>query len=237
MTGYEQQLYARAEILDETGELAEAVGEILSGASGAGVDPRAVTSLRNAVRALDPAEGQPGYQAGSSADRHPGTGYGSDAEFLEAAVDAETAVSDWLADTDRLEEQVIAALDKAHDDLARALRDRDLEVAQEALAAAHAMPTGDPCTGCHGVKAAAIGAAEKAVATALERRRDAARRISICEDTAEILDPLADRLRAALQALRQVPGDLGEVYQLVYEFIRGGGKMPRYGRWIEGAPA
>lgn len=68
-----------------------------------------------------------------------------------------------------------------------------------------------------------------------ERIRDAARRISICEDTAEILDPLARRLQAALQALRQVPHDLGEVYELVYEFIRGGGKMPRFGMWIEGA--
>jgi hypothetical protein len=37
-----------------------------------------------------------------------------------------------------------------------------------------------------------------------------------------------------LQALRQVPHDLGEVYELVYAFIRRGGKMPRPGRWITG---
>jgi hypothetical protein len=37
-----------------------------------------------------------------------------------------------------------------------------------------------------------------------------------------------------LQALRQVPHDLGEVYELVYGFIRRGGKMPRPGRWITG---
>ena len=99
------------------------------------------------------------------------------------------------------------------------------------------MPTKKDCDGCHGRKAAAIAAAEAAIAGAEERIRDATRRIGICEDTAEILDPLARRLHAALHALRQVPHDLGEVYELIYAFIRRGGKMPRPGRWIEGAPA
>jgi hypothetical protein len=236
MTGYEQQLYARAEMLDETGELAEAVKEILGGASGAGVDPRAVASLRAAVRALDLVGGPaPGYQVGSGTARHPGTGYGSDAEFLEAVADAETAVAGWLGDADRLQEQVVAALDAAERDLEQARQ--DLAQAQADLAAAHARPTKNPCEGCHGRKAAAIAAAEAAVAAAEARIRDAERRIGICEDTAGILDPLAGRLRAALQALRQVPADLGEVYQLVYDFIRRGGKMPCHGRWIQGAPA
>jgi hypothetical protein len=235
MTAYEQQLYARAETLDETGELAVAVTEILSGASGAGVDPRAVTSLRDAVQALDPAGGQPGYQAGSSTGRHPGIGYGSDAEFLEAISDSETAVTDWLGDADRLQEQVTAALDKACDDLDRA--QGDLQAARAELAAACAMQTRDPCDGCHGAKAAAIAAAEAAIADAEDRIADATGRIGLCEDTAGVVDPLAGRLRTALHALRQVPGDLGEVYELVYEFIRRGGKMPRHGRWIEGAPA
>ncbi len=34
-----------------------------------------------------------------------------------------------------------------------------------------------------------------------------------------------------------VPQDLGEVYELIYEFVRRGGKLPRYPRWIEGANA
>ena len=96
------------------------------------------------------------------------------------------------------------------------------------------MPVKEECDGCHSRKAAAIAAAEAAIAGAEERIRDADRRISICQDTAEILDPLARRLQAALQALRQVPHDLGEVYELIYAFIRRGGKMPRLGRWIEG---
>jgi hypothetical protein len=102
------------------------------------------------------------------------------------------------------------------------------------LAAAYAMPTTTDCDGRHGRKAAAITAAEAAIAAAEERIRDAERRIGICEDTTEILDSLTRRLQAALQALRQVPHDLGEVYELVYAFIRRGGKMPRPGRWITG---
>jgi hypothetical protein len=50
MSGYEEQLHARAEMLEETGELAAAVTSILSGASGAGADPRAIISLRAAIR-------------------------------------------------------------------------------------------------------------------------------------------------------------------------------------------
>ena len=235
MSGYEEQLHAGAEMLDDTGELAAAVTAILAGASGAGVDPRAIVSLRAAIRALDPAGAPPGYQAGSRTDRHPGGGYRSDGEFLEAVSDAEDQICDWLRDAEQLQEQVIAALDKAHADLERA--QRDLEAARLALAAAYAVPTEKDCDGCHGRKAAAIADAEAAIAGAEERISDASRRIGICEDTAEILDPLARLLRAALQALRQVPHDLGEVYELIYAFIRRGGKMPRPGRWIEGAPA
>jgi hypothetical protein len=233
MSSYEEQLHARAEMLEETGELAAAATAITAGASGAGIDPRAIISLRAAIAALDPAGAPPGYQAGSRTDRHPGGGYGSDAEFLEAACAAEDQVRDWLRDAEQLAEQVAAALDQAHADLEAA--QRDLQAARQALAAAYAMPVKKECDGCHSRKAAAIAAAEAAIADAEERIRDAARRISICEDTAEILDPLARRLQAALQALRQVPHDLGEVYELIYAFIRRGGKMPRYGRWIEGA--
>jgi len=96
------------------------------------------------------------------------------------------------------------------------------------------MPVKKDCDGCRGRKAAAVNAAEAAIAAAEERIRDAERRISICESAAEILDSLTRRLQAALQALRQVPHDLGEVYELIYAFIRRGGKMPRPRRWITG---
>jgi acyl-CoA reductase-like NAD-dependent aldehyde dehydrogenase len=103
------------------------------------------------------------------------------------------------------------------------------------VAAAYAMSTKEPCNGCHGARAAAIAAAEAAVADAEARIKDAERRIAICEAAADILDPLGERMARALAQLRTVPQDLGEVYELIYEFVRRGGKLPRYGRWIEGA--
>jgi mono/diheme cytochrome c family protein len=234
MSGEEERLYARAEILHESGELTSAVGEVLAGAQGAGVDPRAVISLTAALQTLDPSAST-GYSAGSRKDRQDGSGYGSDGEFLEALSDAEDQVREHLREVKALQEQVVVALDCAQRDHEQA--GRDLAAARAALAAAYAMAIREPCHGCHGDKAAAIAAAEAAIADAEARIADAERRIGICEAAADILDPLAGRLARALVQLRTVPQDLGEVYELVYEFVCSGGKLPRYGRWIEGARA
>jgi hypothetical protein len=51
------------------------------------------------------------------------------------------------------------------------------------------------------------------------------------------VDKLAQRLQAALDRLQQVPYDLGKVYELVYQFIRKGGKLSVCARLIEGAEA
>jgi hypothetical protein len=206
MTGHEQRLLARAEVLEDVGELVQSITAVLAGAQGAGADPAAVTSLQAAVRALDPGAGT-GYGAGSKKDRRPGSGYRSDTEFLKAAVQAEDDVWERLREVQQLQETAGAAMDAA----------------QAALELARAMPTWEPCRGCHAAKAAAIA--------------DAERRIGLYEAAAEVLDPLAERLQAALGRLRQVPQDLGEVYELVIEFIRKGGKLPVYARWIEGAGA
>ena len=206
MTGYEQTLLARAEVLEDVGELVQSITAVLAGAQGAGVDPAAVTSLQGAVRALDPGAST-GYNAGSREDRHPGGGYRSDGEFLEAAAEAEGDVLDRLREAEKLQEQIAAAMDAA----------------QAAMEAAYAMPVKDECDGCHAAREAAIA--------------DAERRIELCEAAAGILDPLAERLRVALEWLRQVPQNLGEAYQLVYEFIRKGGRLPVYARWIEGEQA
>ena len=66
MSGEEERLYARAEMLEDLAEPASAVTEVLAGAQGAGVDPRAVISLTAALQTLDPgastsySRGQPG---------------------------------------------------------------------------------------------------------------------------------------------------------------------------------
>jgi hypothetical protein len=231
MSGEEERLYARAEMLEELAELASAVSEVLAGAQGAGVDPRAVISLTAALQALDPGAST-SYTAGSKRDRQAGSGYGSDGEFLEALSDAEDQVRERLREAKELREQVALALDRAQQDLEQARR--DLAAARAALAAAYAMSTRQPCDGCHSARAAAIAAAGAAVAEAEARIADAGRRIGICDAAADILDPLAERLARALAQLRTVPQDLGEVYELIYEFVRSGGKLPRYARWIEG---
>ena len=234
MSGEEEKLYTRAEMLDETGELAQAVAEVLAGAQGAGVDPRAVISLTAALHTLNPGA-RTGYAAGSRKDRQDGSGYGSDGELLEALSDAEDQVRERQREVKDLQEQAALALDRAQQDLGQARR--DLETASAALAAACAMGTRQPCDGCHGAKAAAIAAAEAAVAEAEARIADADRRTGICEAAADVLDSVAERLARALTHLRTVPQDLGEVYELIYEFVRSGGKLPRYARWIEGAGA
>jgi hypothetical protein len=234
MSSEEERLYARAEMLDETGELAQAVSEVLTGAQGAGVDPRAVISLTAAMQTLDPGAST-GYTAGSKKDRRDGSGYGSDGEFLEALSDAEDQVRERLCEVKALQGQVSLALDRSEQDLEQGRR--DLAAARAALAAAYAMSTGQPCDGCHSARAAAIASAEAAVADAEARIADAERRSGIREAAADILDSLADRLARALAQLRTVPQDLGEVYELIYEFVRSGGKLPRYARWIEGEQA
>ena len=98
-----------------------------------------------------------------------------------------------------------------------------MDAAQAALDAAYAMPVKDECDGCHGAKEAAIQAALAC--------------IRLCEAAGGILDPLTEQLRTALARLRQIPEDLGEVYELGYAFIRKGGKLPIYARWIEGEEA
>jgi hypothetical protein len=206
VTGYEESLLTRAEVLEDTSDLVQSVTGVLAAAQGAGVDPAAVTSLQATARALDPGAGT-AYDAGTKDERRPGSGYRSDGEFLEAVSQAEDDVRDWLRGAEHMQESIAAAMDAA----------------QAALDAAYAMPVKDECDSCHDAKEAAIQAA--------------LHRIQACETAAEILDPVAERLRAALTRLHQVPEDLGEVYELVYEFIRKGGKLPVYARWIEGEGA
>src|SRR5208282_3883378 len=211
----EQQLCILAEMLADLDDLTAAAAVALDGAQGAGVDPRAVAGLKSALVTLDPAATVT-YNAGDTRDRRRGTGYASDGEFLEAVADAEDQVQVRLREVAGLRERVSAALDKASGDLSQARR--DLEAARAALAAAYAMATREPCDGCHGLRAAAISSAEAAIADAEARIADAQQRIALCEAAAEILDPLATRLAAALERVRRVAPDLGEVYELVYAF-------------------
>ena len=108
MSRYEQTLLTRAEVLEDVGELVQAITAVLAGAQEAGTDPAAVTSLQTAVRALDPGAST-GYDAGGKEDRQPGGGYRSDGEFLEAAAGAEGDALERLREAEQLQEQLAAA--------------------------------------------------------------------------------------------------------------------------------
>lgn len=226
----ERQFCILAEMLADLDDLTASVATVLNGAQSAGVDPSAVAGLKSALVTLDPAASVT-YNAGDAQDRRRGAGYSSDGEFLEAVAEAEDQIQVRLREVADLRERVAAAIDQASGDLTQARH--DLTEARAALAAAYAMGTKDPCDGCHSVREAAIMTAPAAVDDAETRIADAGRRIAACEAAAEILDPLATQLAAALERVRRVAPDLGEVYELVYTFVRGGGKLPDYARWIE----
>ena len=196
---YERQLLARARELAGLGELAGEVRNILGGGRRAGLDPGALGGLVGAAAALG-SEGITVYAAG----RGPGTRHADEREFLGALAGAEDDIAERLNAAGQLHDQSVTALDSALD----------------ALDAARAMHTSEPCDGCHRRKAAAITSAEA--------------RARLCETAIEILAPLTARLRHALARIRAVPGDLGETYEPVYNLIRRGGAMPHEGRWITG---
>jgi hypothetical protein len=204
MTGHEQQLLTRAEMLEDTGDLVQLIAGVLAGAQGAGVDPAAVTSLAAAARALDPGAGT-SYDAGSKQDRRPGGGYRSDSEMLEAISEVEDDLQE------RLREVAAAPGPGARDAGRRA-----------------GGPRRGAGSACRGPDHAGQG--EMRWMPRCPGRR-------VCEAAAELLDLLAARLQRALERLRAAPQDLGEVYELVYNFIRKGGKLPVYARWIEGEGA
>lgn len=221
MSGYEQRLLARAQRLEELEELTARACEVIAGVQAAGADRRSVASLLAAANLLEPGCAD-GYDDGEQSDRRTGSGgYRSDVDFLEVVSGLEDQIRERLRQARDLAGQVATALEAAGS---------DLWDAQDALAAALAMSTEDPCDGCHGAKAAAIAAAEAAI-------RDAQERIRLCEAADGILGPLAGLLTAVLDRLQAVPADLGEVYVLVYGFVRSGGRMPQMARWITGSQA
>lgn len=211
----ERQLLRRARELGDLEELAGAAVVILGAARNSGLDPEALGGLVGAAVALG-AGSLAIYTAGGDGAR-----YDNETAYLMHIASAEYEIADRLTAADKLHDRVVAAADAALD---------DLESAREALAAAQAMPTGEPCDGCHEAKAAAIASARAAIA-------DAETRVRYCEGAAEILGLITPRLRYALQRIRALAGDLGEVYEPVYNLIRRGGRMPYEGRWIEGASA
>jgi len=212
-----RRLLARAEELDDTGEIAETVTGILGGARAARLDPDALGGLTGAALALG-ADPRKVYTAGSRG--RAAARFADDGAFVTAVADAEDDIAETARAAGTLRGETAAALDRALADLAAARRD---------LAAARAMPASDPCDGCHAARAAAIAAAEAAV-------RECQERAALCEAALDVLGPLLARLRHALARIGAVPEDLGETYESVYRLLRRGGAMPYDGDWLTGRP-
>ena len=106
----------------------------------------------------------------------------------------------WQREVTQLQEDITAAYDSA----------------QAALQRGYALPVKRKrkCVGCHDIKEAAI--------------REALAGIAACDAAARSADPLNLRLRQALECIARVPQELGEVYELVYEFVQRGGRLPRW---------
>lgn len=206
----ERRLLARARALADTGDLAEDVTEVLGGGRAARLDVDALRSLAQCALTLGAAR-LTVYRATGPAPR-------DDAAFLAAVDDAVAGLTARAADTARATAEATDALDDAQASLARARRQ---------LAAAQAMPVHQPCDGCHAARAAAIAAARAAIA-------EAAARAGYAREAIDQLRGLAGQLQTALAWIREVPGDLGETYEGVYELLRRGHAMPKDGDWITG---
>jgi hypothetical protein len=123
----------------------------------------------------------------------------------------------------------IDAVTEAEDDAAAALRSitRFRAEAHAALTAA---------------RAALIRAFAMPVTTPEQRaaRRDAIAatryRIGLCQDALDMLGAMQDRFGEALRQLRRVPGDLGWLYQAIYDLRRQGRELPEDAReWFDAA--
>jgi hypothetical protein len=201
-----RDLLTRAEVLAGSGELAEGVGDILLGAEQAGADRGAVEGLLGALRILDPAA-LPGYDPGEADDMRANSGYASEVEFLEGVGDAEDQATQAHREAAALCAGAGELLDQAGAEAGAARR--DLSAARDRLSAAYAMPTAEPCTGCHGAKQAAITEAETAAAEAEARIGVAVQVMTTAEAAIAVLEPYVAALVIVAARLRRVPSDLG----------------------------
>jgi hypothetical protein len=210
----ERALLTRAEELADTAELAGQITGIIGRARAARVDQAALGGLVTAVRVLD---GDVTALFRAVRGHHPDGAFSRDTGLLEAAEEIEDDISARIRATSQLERQADEALQRARAGEAAAARD---------LSAAHAMPTADPCRGCHPAKASAIAAAQRDLDNARERG-------SYASAALDTLTPL--KLPQALRAVRRLPDELREVYEPAYALVtRDPRAMPKDSDFLTG---
>lgn len=208
------QAYEAADLDDVT----EHVLGILAGARRAGLDPRITAGLSSAAVAL----GAPSL-AITRAGRDRGARLGAyvdDAHFLEDVAEAADEITDQLDDVSFRAAQAAGARARALTVLRRA---------EKALAAAQATKVTTPCTGCHAARARAEEQARATIA-------GASGQISAYDAILAIVTPAGRRLAFAGARLAEVPEDLTDTYEPLYDIVhRPGGQITLDGRWVTGA--
>lgn len=227
----EAALFSRAEgaAAGDTENRAFELRAILMRCQATGVDHRVVTGLQQAMKLLD-VTADTRYDSNAGPGQNP---YASDLDFAEAMVEAEMDLHADLQHVERMQGEN-SDLEEAAE-LAAAAAATELSQAREMLAVAYAIPTKDPCDGCHASKMTAISSAEAAVQGAESRIQEANERLDVCESTAGVLEELRDLLTRAAGHLAGVIPALGEALAVIHEFLLGGGQLAREARqWHTG---
>jgi hypothetical protein len=192
-------LHARAEHLaDQVQPHRQRLTVILNWAQNARVDSDALASVVLAIKLL----GGSALDVTRPSVRDDHGRFTHDWEMLEQTEQVHAELTELADETDEIHGAALQAGMEAEADLADA---------QGELAEARAMPTFDPCDGCHTERMAAIAQAERKIADANER-------CELSEATIEALRPLRC-FRKASEALEKLPDDLYEVYRAAYTLL------------------
>ena len=93
----------------------------------------------------------------------------------------------------------------------------------------HARGMAAECARARARAAAACGTADDDDAQAA-----AVAALADCGAALEILGPLQEQLKLALDSLRQAPAELADTYEAAYALVRDGGKLPHSGHFLTG---
>ena len=207
MTSWTGEAHLLADAIREPGFACAAVN---ASAWCARVDPEATRGLTGAALALT--SGDAGTVLWSAAAPCP-----DDPALLTSAAELEGAVAELLGHARRMAAALPGGPGGGYAAAAAAVCPR-----RRAGAAAGAENSGPQRRGIsHRLAEAQLSAARAQIAD--------------CEAALEVLDEAVTRLAHALNCLRRIPGDLAGTYEVPYEHIRDGGKLPYDGEFLTGA--
>jgi hypothetical protein len=184
---------------------------IASAAWSARVDPEATRSLVRAAIVLT--SGDATSACWARADPCP-----DDYTFVAAVAELETGLMQLLATTADMARACIDAMENAASEYQAA---RNAAIAAQVRMDAAASPQ---------LRAAAEDGYDAAV-----RQMEAARAVAgDCEAALDILPAVHAALEAAMESVRSVPADMGEVYEVPYQFLRTGRTLPHDADFLTG---